>query len=66
MTIPTAARIRQIRLALGESQHAFADRLGTHPNVVHRWEAGVHKPRNYDHVAALMDLDKQLAEKENQ
>ena len=60
-TIPTPERIRQIRESLGETQHVFANRLSTHANQVSRWELGKCRPRNYNHVATLIELDRELA-----
>lgn len=40
-----AARIRRLRLQLGDSQQAFADRLGTRQQTVSEWERGASRPR---------------------
>ncbi|MEZ4553169.1 MAG: helix-turn-helix domain-containing protein [Dehalococcoidia bacterium] len=39
------ARVRQLRDALGDSQQAFADRLGTRQQTVSEWERGASRPR---------------------
>ncbi|RLT35843.1 MAG: helix-turn-helix domain-containing protein [Chloroflexi bacterium] len=40
-----AETIRALRLRLGESQQAFADRLGTRQQTVSEWERGLSHPR---------------------
>jgi DNA-binding transcriptional regulator YiaG len=39
------ARIRALRLRLGDSQEAFAARLGTRQQTVSEWERGASAPR---------------------
>ncbi|MGE0227845.1 MAG: helix-turn-helix domain-containing protein [Dehalococcoidia bacterium] len=39
------ARVRQLRDALGDSQQAFAERLGTRQQTVSEWERGASRPR---------------------
>ena len=38
-------RVRQLRRHLGETQAAFADRLGTNQQTVSEWERGARQPR---------------------
>lgn len=38
-------RVRELRAALGDSQHAFAQRLGTRQQTVSEWERGARRPR---------------------
>jgi len=38
-------RIHRLRTALGDSQQAFADRLGTRQQTVSEWERGTSHPR---------------------
>ena len=40
-----AARIRRLRTRLGDSQEAFAARLGTRQQTVSEWERGASRPR---------------------
>ena len=40
-----AARVRALRLRLGETQAEFAARLGTTQQTVSEWERGVRRPR---------------------
>jgi DNA-binding transcriptional regulator YiaG len=40
-----AARIRRLRERLGDTQHAFAARLGTRQQTVSEWERGTSHPR---------------------
>ena len=39
------ARVRALRGHLGETQAAFADRLGTNQQTVSEWERGARRPR---------------------
>lgn len=54
---PTAtwnpARIRVLRIACGETQKQFAERLGVSDQAVYVWEAGIRAPGR----AAQMQLD---------
>lgn len=38
-------RIRRLRASLGDSQEAFAARLGTRQQTVSEWERGASRPR---------------------
>ena len=38
-------RVRRLRRHLGETQAAFADRLGTNQQTVSEWERGARQPR---------------------
>ena len=38
-------RVRRLRSHLGETQAAFADRLGTNQQTVSEWERGARQPR---------------------
>ncbi|MYD66550.1 MAG: helix-turn-helix domain-containing protein [Chloroflexi bacterium] len=38
-------RVRRLRRHLGETQTAFADRLGTNQQTVSEWETGARQPR---------------------
>lgn len=38
-------RVRRLRRHLGETQSAFADRLGTNQQTVSEWETGARQPR---------------------
>ena len=38
-------RVRRLRRHLGETQTAFADRLGTNQQTVSEWERGARRPR---------------------
>ncbi len=40
-----ASRIRGLRDRLGDSQEAFASRLGTRQQTVSEWERGASRPR---------------------
>jgi len=40
-----AHRVRALRSALGASQRALADRLGTRQQTVSEWERGASRPR---------------------
>jgi DNA-binding transcriptional regulator YiaG len=40
-----AARVRRLRDAIGDSQQAFAERLGTRQQTVSEWERGSSRPR---------------------
>jgi len=40
-----AARVRRLRQHLGESQAAFAERIGTRQQTVSEWETGSSTPR---------------------
>lgn len=51
-----AAVIRSVRRDLGDSQFAFAVRVGASLSTVQRWEAGDVAPTHYVHVVALERL----------
>lgn len=55
----TPERIRQIREHLGLTQRAFGNKIGVTDDSVSRWERGIRKPTNYEHVRILNRLDKQ-------
>ncbi len=40
-----ADRVRALRAALGDTQQAFAERLGTRQQTVSEWERGTSHPR---------------------
>lgn len=40
-----AERVRALRRRLGETQAAFAERLGTNQQTVSEWERGARRPR---------------------
>ena len=41
----SAARVRALRRSLGDTQAAFAERLGTSQQTVSEWERGASRPR---------------------
>ncbi len=50
-----SAQIKQLRVALGMTQHSLADQLGVRPQVVASWEQGRREPSatSYQHLALL-------------
>ena len=55
----TAAEIKEMRMALGESQTAFAQRFGIDQSTVHRWETDG-PPRRGPALVALRALKEQM------
>ncbi len=49
-----AARVKRIRILLGESQEEFARRLGTGKNTISGWERGEHIPQSGRIIRALL------------
>jgi transcriptional regulator with XRE-family HTH domain len=58
--------VLRVRAELGETQQAFAHRLGVGMATVQRWEYGSARPSGYRHVSALVaagaDLEVLLGE----
>ena len=52
-----AARVKLIRVLLGETQAQFAERLSVSPDMVHRWEAGKSEPMRGPVLKALLDAE---------
>ena len=52
-----AARVKRIRVLLGETQAQFAKRLSVSPDMVHRWEAGKAEPMRGPVLKALLDAE---------
>ena len=52
-----AARIKRIRVLLGETQGDFAKRLGVNINMVTRWETGQAEPMRGPVLKALLDAE---------
>lgn len=50
-------RVKRIRVALGETQAQFADRLSVSPDMVHRWETGKAEPMRGPVLKALLDAE---------
>ena len=50
-------RVKRIRISFGETQQAFAKRLGVDVNMVSRWETGVAEPRSGRVIKALLDAE---------
>ena len=53
----TPNRVKRIRVALGETQAEFADRLSVSPDMVHRWETGKAEPMRGPVLKALLDAE---------
>ena len=53
---PLCAAVREVRLAYGDSQQRFAERLGTSLVSVNRWELGHQEPAALSFLALLRDL----------
>lgn len=62
---PTPAEIKAARTRLGESQVAFAARLGVHPQTVAWWEQGKRTPTGLylRELRTMLDAVNDLAEK---
>lgn len=56
----TPERVKHIRIALGLTLQAFADKLGVDPNMVYRWERGA-KPTKGPVLKALLDAERDAA-----
>ena len=52
-------RVKWIRIRLGESQAAFARRVGVDPDMVSRWERGA-VPTQARVLKALLDAEKEI------
>ncbi len=52
-----AARVKRIRILLGETQAQFAERLSVSPDMVHRWERGKAEPTRGPVLKALLDAE---------
>jgi transcriptional regulator with XRE-family HTH domain len=57
-----ASRIEEVRTSLGMNQTIFAEKLGTRPSSVSKWEAGKNKPSPdvFVKIARLADGDQKL------
>jgi len=51
------ARVKRIRVLLGETQAQFAARLSVSPDMVHRWESGKAEPMRGPVLKALLDAE---------
>jgi len=51
------ARVKRIRVLLGETQEQFAKRLGVNINMVTRWETGQAEPMRGPVLKALLDAE---------
>ena len=51
-------RVKRIRIALGETQARFAQRIGVSPDMVHRWERGHAEPMRGPTIKALLDAER--------
>ena len=54
-----AARIKRIRITLGETQAKFAERLGVRVTMINRYERGGVSPRNGPVLKALLDAERE-------
>ena len=54
----TPQRVKGIRITLGLTQQAFADKLGVNVNMVSRWEAGA-TPSSGRILKALLDAERE-------
>jgi DNA-binding transcriptional regulator YiaG len=52
-----AARVKRIRILLGETQAQFAERVSVSPDMVRRWETGKAEPMRGPVLKALLDAE---------
>ena len=56
-----AARIKLLRIRLGETQAEFAKRCGVNQNTINSWETGAHKPQFVHGLNGLLEAERELA-----